>query len=44
MLTITGGRERTADDFTAMLEATGFRLVRIVPTGSPMSVIVAAPD
>jgi hypothetical protein len=43
MLALTTGRERTAPDFTAMLDETGWRLHRIVATASPMSVLVATP-
>ena len=39
MLVITGGRERTESEFRALYEAAGFKLVRIVPTESPFSVI-----
>jgi hypothetical protein len=43
MLTVTGGMERTADEFAALLAATGFRLTRIVPTSTHQSVIEAVP-
>ncbi|MFN2540569.1 MAG: methyltransferase, partial [Chthoniobacterales bacterium] len=39
MLVMTGGRERTADEYRTLLEASGFKLTRIVPTDSAMSVI-----
>jgi ubiquinone/menaquinone biosynthesis C-methylase UbiE len=39
MLVITGGRERTAEEFRKLYEASGFRVTRIVPTESPFSVI-----
>jgi ubiquinone/menaquinone biosynthesis C-methylase UbiE len=39
MLVMTGGRERTEDEYRALLEASGFRLRRIIPTESPMSII-----
>jgi O-methyltransferase domain/Dimerisation domain len=39
MLVITGGRERTEEEFRKLYEASGFRLTRIVPTESPFSVI-----
>lgn len=42
MLVMTGGRERTADEFRALLAAAGFRLTRVVATPSPVSVIEAA--
>lgn len=34
-----GGRERTADEFTALFAANGFELTRVVPTESPLCVI-----
>jgi hypothetical protein len=43
MLAITGGRERTARDFTALLDRAGCRVERITPTDSPLSVILTAP-
>ena len=39
MLVITGGRERTPEEFRRLYEASGFKLSRIVPTESPFSVI-----
>jgi hypothetical protein len=39
MLVMTGGRERTEDEFRALYEAAGFRLTRVVATESPFSVI-----
>jgi hypothetical protein len=39
MLMMTGGRERSADEFRALFEASGLRLTRIVPTTSPLSVV-----
>jgi len=41
MLLIPGGRERTADEFSALFARAGFELTRIVPTASPLSVIEA---
>jgi hypothetical protein len=41
MLVLTGGRERTEAEYGALLEAAGFRLERVVPTPSPMSVLEA---
>ena len=43
MLLQLGGRERTAAEFGALLRAARLRLSRIVPTGSPFSVIEAFP-
>ena len=39
MLIGTGGKERTKDEYKKLLEASGFKLTRIVPTKSPLSVI-----
>jgi ubiquinone/menaquinone biosynthesis C-methylase UbiE len=39
MLVMTGGRERTEEEFRRLYEAAGFRLTRVVPTESPFSVI-----
>ena len=41
MLLMPGGRERTADEFRALFDRAGFRVTRIVPTKSPLSVIEA---
>jgi hypothetical protein len=43
MLVRTGGCERTESEYRAFLAAAGLRLERIVPTGTPVSLIEAAP-
>lgn len=43
MLALTGGRERTAEEYGTLLEEAGFRLERVVPTESPVSVVEAVP-
>jgi hypothetical protein len=43
MLLMPGGRERTADEFAALLEKSGYEMTRIVPTQSPLCVIEARP-
>jgi O-methyltransferase domain/Dimerisation domain len=43
MLVLTGGRERTEAEYRTLLEAGGFALARVVPTGSPMSILEARP-
>jgi SAM-dependent methyltransferase len=43
MLTVTGGAERTADEFARLLTAADFRLTRIVPTSTHQGVIEAVP-
>lgn len=39
MMVMTGGRERTEEEYRRLFETSGFRLTRCVPTDSPMSVI-----
>lgn len=39
MLTLPGGKERSADEFAALFARAGFELTRIVPTQSPLCVI-----
>jgi hypothetical protein len=41
MLTFTGGQERTEAEYASLLAQAGFRLTRIVPTASPVSVVEA---
>jgi hypothetical protein len=41
MLTVAGGRERTADEYAALLAKAGFRQTRVVPTASPVSLVEA---
>ncbi len=41
MLVFPGGRERTADEFRALFDRTGFDLTAIVPTKSPATIIEA---
>ena len=43
MMLIPGGQERTEAEYRALFEAAGFRLTRIVPTRSPLSVIEGKP-
>lgn len=43
MLVMNGGRERTADDFSRLLAAAGFRLSNVAPTGGALSVIEGTP-
>jgi O-methyltransferase domain len=42
MLLFGGGRERSADEFVALLEGTGWRFERVVASPGPMSVIEAS--
>jgi hypothetical protein len=39
MLVCTGGRQRSEDEFRALLKSAGFRLTRIVPTPARVSMI-----
>jgi precorrin-6B methylase 2 len=41
MLLATGGRERTRDEYEALLDQASFKMRRVVPTPFPMSVIEA---
>jgi|SRR5262245_4495008 len=43
MLLVTNGRERTADEYGALLAKAGFTLTRTIPTRSPASIIEAVP-
>lgn len=43
MLVIPGGVERTAEEFRALFERGGFRLSRVLPTGSALNVIEGVP-
>jgi len=44
MLVMTGGRERTETEFRILLDASGYKLTKIVPTMAPQSVIEAVPN
>jgi len=39
MLVMNGGRERTRDEFAALFDQSGFRLVSVTPTSTPLFVI-----
>ena len=41
MLVLIGGQERTETEYADLLEKSGFRLSRVVPTQSPVSVVEA---
>jgi O-methyltransferase/methyltransferase family protein len=43
MLIMHGGQERTEVDFAALYTAAGFRLTRVIPTNSELSLIEGAP-
>jgi hypothetical protein len=44
MLALAGGKERTLQDFKALLAATGFRFSAVTPTSTPFSLIEAVAD
>ena len=43
MLVMTGGKERTEQEFAQLLAAAGFKLLRVIPTGLPHSIVEAEP-
>jgi hypothetical protein len=43
MLTVTGGEERTASQYSALLDEAGFRMRRVVQTASLVSIVEAVP-
>lgn len=43
MLSMTGGKERTADEYASLFAASGFRLGRVIPTGTLMFLIEGIP-
>jgi SAM-dependent methyltransferase len=43
MLVMTGGKERTAREFEELLSASGFKLLQVIPTEHPTSIIEAQP-
>src|ERR1700752_238083 len=43
ILVMTGGKERTRKEFSELLEQSGFKLVNIVPTELPFSIIESEP-
>lgn len=43
LLYLAGGRERTEEEFTKLLESAGFYLTKIIATGTPFALLEAAP-
>lgn len=41
MLVMTGGKERTATEYSELFEKAGFKLVNVYPTASPMQIVEA---
>jgi hypothetical protein len=44
LLRTPGGRERTEEQFRALLADAGFELKRVTPTASPLSIVEACPQ
>jgi len=42
MLAATGGRERTASEYAALLDASGFRVEKVIRTPTLCSIVEAA--
>ena len=43
MLVMSGGQERTKDEYCSLLENSGFRLTQVIPTLAPVSILEAIP-
>ena len=43
MLTVPGGEERTPSQYSTLLDQAGFRMTRVVPTASLVSIVEAVP-
>lgn len=43
MLAFTGGRERSAQEYAQMLVRAGFRMARVIPTATAVSIVEAIP-
>jgi hypothetical protein len=43
MLVMSGGQERTKEEYRSLLENSGFRLTQVIPTLSPVSILEAIP-
>jgi hypothetical protein len=44
MLLMTGGKERTVEEYRQLLGRAGFRLNQVIPTSAELSIIEALPD
>ncbi len=44
MLVMTGGKERTAEEFRVLLKEAGFGVNRVIATGGPLSIVEAVPE
>lgn len=43
LMLLLGAKERTAAQYTELLADAGFKLARVIPTASPVSIIEAIP-
>jgi O-methyltransferase len=43
MMVMTGGKERTAAEFEQLLAEAGFKLLRVIPTDVPTSIVEGQP-
>jgi len=43
MMVTTGGRERDESEYAALFESAGLKLLRVIPTKSPWSLLEAVP-
>lgn len=43
MLVMTGGKERSTEDFKRLFRESGFKLNRVIPTDTPFSIVEALP-
>ena len=43
MLVVTGGRQRSEEEFRALYRAAGFELTKIVPTAARLALIEGVP-
>jgi len=44
MFVMTGGRERTVEEYRPLLGRAGFGLKQVIPTSSDLNIIEALPD
>jgi len=44
MLTVSGGRERTADQLSPLFDWAGLELAQVITTASPMRIVEARPS
>lgn len=44
LMLLVGGKERTTEQYSQLLASAGFRLTRVIATGSPISIVEAQPE